>query len=121
MYKSTKNFKLTHISQVLRSNMTPEENHLWSDLFKKLPITVHRQKVIGKYVADFYISEAKLVIELDGKQHLRPQNAEADRIRDAYFESIGIMVLRYKNRQVNDYFESICKDILKHIIIRTEF
>ena len=45
----------------------------------------------------------------------RPQNAEADRERDAYLAGLGIMVLRYKNRQINDYFESVCKDILKHI------
>ena len=95
--------------------MTDEEKHLWYDFFKKLSITVHRQQVIGKYVADFYIAEAKIVIELDGRQHLRPQNAEADRERDAYLAGLGIMVLRYKNRQINDYFESVCKDILKHI------
>ena len=95
--------------------MTPEEKHLWYDFFKKLPITVHRQKVIDKYVVDFYIAEAKIVVELDGRQHLRPQNAESDKERDAYLESLGIMVLRYKNRQINDYFESVCKDIIKHI------
>ena len=115
MYNSTKNHKLTPISKVLRKNMTPEEKHLWYDFLKKLPITVHRQKVIDRYVVDFYIAEPKIVIELDGKGHLRPQNAEADRERDEYLASLGIEVLRYKNRQINDYFESVCKDILKHI------
>ena len=115
MYDSTKNHKLTPISKVLRKNMTPEEKHLWYDFLKKLPITVHRQKVIDRYVVDFYIAEPKIVIELDGKGHLRPQNAEADRERDEYLDSLGIEVLRYKNRQINDYFESVCKDILKHI------
>ena len=95
--------------------MTDEEKHLWYDFFKKLPITVHRQKVIDRYVVDFYIAEAKIVVELDGRQHYRSENAEADRERDAYLASLGIEVLRYKNRQVNDYFESVCKDILKHI------
>ena len=109
------NKKLTQNARNLRKNMTPEEKHLWYDFLKKLPITVHRQKVIGRYVVDFYIAEPKIVIELDGKGHLRPQNAEADRERDEYLASLGIEVLRYKNRQINDYFESICKDILKHI------
>ena len=95
--------------------MTPEEKHLWYDFLKKLPITAHRQKVIDKYVVDFYIAEPKIVIELDGRQHLKPQNAKADRERDYCLENLGIMVLRYKNRQINDYFESVCKDILKHI------
>ena len=119
MYNNTKNHKLTPISKVLRKNMTDEEKHLWYDFFKKLSITVHRQKVIDRYVVDFYIAEAKIVIELDGRQHLRPQNAEADRERDAYLAGLGIMVLRYKNRQISDYFESVCIDILKHIETRT--
>ena len=89
MYNSTKNHKLTPISKVLRKNMTPEEKHLWYDFLKKLPITVHRQKVIDRYVVDFYIAEPKIVIELDEKGHLRPQNAEADRERDEYLASPG--------------------------------
>ena len=53
----------------LRKNMTKEERHLWYDFLKGLPVMVHRQKVFGNYIADFYIAEAKLVIELDGSQH----------------------------------------------------
>ena len=49
--------------------MTPEEKHLWYDFLKKLPITVNRQKSIGNYIVDFYISSADLVIEIDGAQH----------------------------------------------------
>ena len=115
MYKSTKNHRLTHISRVLRSNMTPEENHLWYDFFKKIPQTVHRQKVIGKYVVDFYIASCKIVVELDGKQHFKPKNVEADKIRDAYFEGLGILVLRYSNRQVNEAFVQVCRDIESNI------
>ena len=53
----------------LRKNMTKEERHLWYDFLRGLPVMVHRQKVIGKYIVDFYIAEANLVIELDGSQH----------------------------------------------------
>ena len=60
----TNNQKLTRISKVLRRNMTKEEKHLWYDFLKDLPQTVNRQKVIGKYVVDFYCAGAKLVIEL---------------------------------------------------------
>ncbi len=49
--------------------MTKEERRLWYDFLKGLPITVHRQKVIGYYIADFYIASANIVIELDGSQH----------------------------------------------------
>lgn len=50
------NPELTHIAQNLRKNMTKEERHLWYDFLKRLPITIQRQKVIGKYIVDFYIA-----------------------------------------------------------------
>ena len=65
----TKNYKLTHISKVLRNNMTKEEKHLWYDFLKRLPVTFNRQKVIGKYVVDFCCASKKIIVELDGSQH----------------------------------------------------
>ena len=50
------NPKLTDNAKNLRKNMTKEERHLWYDFLKKLSITVNRQKVIGKYIVDFYIA-----------------------------------------------------------------
>ena len=44
--------------------VTKEERHLWYDFLKPLPVTVHRQKVLGRYIVDFYIAEAKMVIAL---------------------------------------------------------
>ena len=61
--------RLTKRSQHLRSNMTKEEKHLWYDFLKRIPYTVNRQKVFGRYIVDFFIAEAKIVIELDGSQH----------------------------------------------------
>ena len=60
------NPELTHIAQNLRKNMTNEERHLWYDFLKELPVTIQRQKVIGKYIVDFYCASANLVIEIDG-------------------------------------------------------
>ena len=59
------NSKLTKYSQQLRKEMTAEEKKLWYQFLKKLPFTVHRQKVIGNFIADFYCVKASLVIELD--------------------------------------------------------
>jgi len=111
----TSNSKLTGISKVLRKNMTPEEKHLWYDFLKKLPQTVHRQRVIGRYVVDFYCASAKLVIELDGSQHREEKGAISDYERDAYLHSIGITVLRYSNFDVNKRFDDVCRDILSRI------
>ena len=52
-----RNPKLTSNSKSLRKNMTKEERHLWYDYLRDLPVMVHRQKVIGAYIVDFYIAE----------------------------------------------------------------
>ena len=65
----TNNSRLTGNAQKLRREMTEEERHLWYDFLKELPVTVNRQKVIGRYIVDFYCAEAKLVSEIDGTQH----------------------------------------------------
>ena len=98
-------------AQVLRKQMTKEERHLWYDFLKSLPIMVHRQKVIGNYIVDFYIAEAKLVIELDGLQHFETEGKQADAVRDEYLRSLGLTVLRYANSDVNSNFNGVCEDI----------
>ena len=58
----TQNPKLSANAKALRKNLTKEERHLWYDFLKTLPVMVHRQKVIGQYIVDFYIASAKIVI-----------------------------------------------------------
>lgn len=99
----------------MRKRMTKEEKKLWYDFLKKLPITVHRQKVIGDYIVDFYIAEKQLAIELDGSQHGTEENKEKDAERDAVLKDSGITVLRIANYEINQYFESVCKKILAQI------
>ena len=108
------NAKLTPNARALRKSMTKEERHLWYDFLRDLPIMVHRQKAIGQYIVDFYISQKKLVIELDGSQHYMPDGQSEDTQRDAYLRSLGIRVLRYSNADVNTRFEAVCQDILNH-------
>ena len=110
-----KNSRLTPYSRKLRTDMTKEERHLWYDFLKCLPQTVNRQKVIGKYIVDFYCASAKLVIELDGSQHYEQVGKEYDAERDAYLFSLGLTVLRYSNLDVSQNFEGVCTDILKHL------
>ena len=114
----TNNPDLKSFAQELRKNMTKEEQHLWYDFLKKLPITVNRQKVIGNYIVDFYCAEAKVVIELDGSQHYEEDAREKDQIRDEYLKSLGIVVLRYSNVDFHKNFDGICKDILINISSR---
>ncbi len=111
----TYNPKLTGNAKALRKNMTKEERHLWYDFLKTLPVTVNRQKVIGKYIVDFYCASAKLVIELDGSQHFEEHGVTTDTERDTYSQSLGLTVLRYSNREVNQRFSGVCEDILNHL------
>ena len=110
-----RNPNLTSNAKTLRKNMTKEESHLWYDCLKHLPCTVHRQKVFGNYIVDFYIASAKLVIELDGSQHYEEEYARRDAVRDAYLRSIGCTVLRYSNADIHYRFRGVCEDIWNHL------
>ncbi len=106
------NTHLTENAKALRRNMTKQERHLWYDFLKTLPLTIHRQKVLGNYIVDFYCAEAKLVIELDGSQHFMDSGREYDRERDDYLSSLDLTVKRYSNADIDHDFDSVCRDIL---------
>jgi len=110
------NPNLTGNAQRLRREMTKEERHLWYDFLKRLPVTFHRQKVIGRYIVDFYCASAKLVIEIDGSQHYEAEGMEADAVRDGFLNSLGLTVRRYSNTDIILHFESVCADIYDFII-----
>ena len=110
------NKKLTGISQALRRQMTQQERRLWYEFLKELPITFHRQKVIGRYIVDFYCASAKIVIEIDGTQHFLDKGKQSDAERDEFLSSLGLTVLRYSNDDINTSFESVCQDIFNHLI-----
>ena len=109
------NKNLTGNAKALRKEMTRQERRLWYDYLKSLPVTVHRQEVLGAYIVDFYIASRKIVIELDGSQHFEPSGIQKDKERDCYLKSIGCTVLRYSNADVNQRFESVCQDIYDHL------
>ena len=111
----THNPALTANAKALRRQMTKEERHLWYDFLKTLPITIHRQKVIGRYIVDFYCASKKIVIELDGSQHYDTPGQSADKIRDRYLNDRGLLVLRYSNADINQNFDGVCADILQHL------
>ena len=98
--------------------MTPEEKHLWYDFLKRIPLTVKRQHNIGDYIVDFYIAQKKIVIEIDGRQHLLPEHIEADLKRDEELKKWGITVLRYKNENIRKSFFAVENDILKKIELK---
>lgn len=109
------NKKFVSNARTLRKNMTPEEKHLWYDFLKGLPYNVRRQHNIENYIVDFYIAEKKIVIEVDGIQHLSMEQREDDERRDAVLNAWGISVLRYSNESVRNSFDLVARDILDHL------
>ena len=105
-YKHNK--KLVPAAKALRKNMTKEERHLWYDFLRDYPVRFNRQKILGRYIADFYCAKANLVIELDGSQHFDPEEQKKDAVRTAFLEEYGIMVLRIQNDEIFDNFDMIC-------------
>lgn len=83
----------------LRKASTPAEAKLWATIRNnQLGVNFRRQHAIGPYIVDFCSPKAKLIIEVDGSQHL--EQAENDRIRTEYLESQGYQVVRFWNQQV---------------------
>ena len=102
--KSAKNLTLGSKAKALRRNMTKEERHLWYDFLRTLSVMVHRQKVIGTYIVDFYIASANLVIELDGSQHYTPEGKEKDAYRTEILEGYDLHVIRFTNGDIKNNF-----------------
>ena len=105
------NKRLVPLAKQLRKEMTKEERHLWYDFLRFYPVRFSRQKVLGKYIADFYSADAKLVIELDGSQHYEDGNMKKDGERTAFLEAYGLTVIRIPNNEVSGNFSGVCEYI----------
>ncbi len=109
------NPSLKHLARSLRSEMTGSEQLLWSHLRRRQirGLQFYRQKPIGNYVVDFYAPKAKLVVEVDGSQHLGLEHRQNDGERDAYLTSTGLQVLCFSNTQVLQEIDAVVDAILK--------
>ena len=105
------NKQLVPLAKQLRKEMTKEERHLWYDFLREHPLRFTRQKVLGKYIADFYCAQAKLVVEVDGSQHYEADNIKKDAERTAYLSAYGLKVIRITNADVNRDFRGVCEYI----------
>ena len=105
------NNKMLSNARILRRDMTKEERHLWYDFLKSYPAHIYRQRVFGRYIADFYSAAAKLVIELDGSQHYEEAGIADDEERTKFLETYGVTVLRIPNNAVNQNFRGVCEYI----------
>ena len=102
---------LKHLTRKLRKNHTDHESQLWYYLRAKRlnGLKFKRQQQIGKYIVDFVCFEKKLIIELDGSQHLL--NQHKDQIRDAWLGKEGFRVLRFHNNEFIENKEQVVERI----------
>src|SRR5829696_5480990 len=100
------NPKSMHKAGQLRKESTPAEAKLWSRIRNdQLGVNFRRQHAIGNYITDFCSPKAKLVIELDGSQHLHQK--AYDEQRTTYLEVRGYKVLRFWNRDVMNRIDEV--------------
>ena len=92
------------------------ERKLWYLFLRKYPAKIYKQRIIGRFIVDFYCASARLVIELDGSQHYEPQGLAYDAERSQFLMSLGLEILRFSNRDIDRDFRNVCEQI--DIIIR---
>ena len=101
-------------ARTLRSNLTDAEHALWQCLRGQQlnGVKFRRQHPIGRYVVDFVCIDQRLVIELDGGQHV---DSAHDLERDAWLKQQGWRVLRFWNHDALQNREGVLTVIAQAI------
>ncbi len=106
-----------YAARKLRRVMTPPEVLLWSQLRgSKLGFKVRRQHPIGPYIADFFVRDARLVIEIDGSPHDYGEQTDRDAVRDKYLMNQGYRVARLVAAEVMKNLEGALQYIVTQVI-----
>jgi len=94
-------------TRALRHDQTSPERLLWSRLRRRqvAGFKFRRQHQIGLYICDFASLDGRLIIELDGSQHL--ERIEYDDRRDSFLRSAGYRVLRFWNGDVQAELDAV--------------
>jgi len=110
---------LVGFARKLRIKQTDVERLLWRYLRSKrmANLKFRRQEPIGKYIVDFVCFEKKIVIELDGSQHIESNNSEKDRERDKWLSNEGFLVLRFWDNDIFKNLEGVLEAIREKCLI----
>ncbi|WP_183462819.1 endonuclease domain-containing protein [Microbulbifer rhizosphaerae] len=100
----------------LRSNATDAEQKLWYHLraHRFMGLKFKRQKPIGRYIVDFVCLQPKLIIELDGGQHMNQE--KYDQHRDSWLQEQGFTVLRFWNNQILSETSAVLDTIRREVL-----
>ena len=103
------------LRQELRNNMPLAERILWSKLKSKQleGFKFRRQYEVQGFIIDFYCSEKKLAIELDGESHVGEKNQARDLVREKVIQDFGIGVIRFSNSQIYNNLNGVLLEVLR--------
>jgi very-short-patch-repair endonuclease len=108
--------ELKNFRKELRKRLTPAEARLWIHIKNsQLGYKFRRQHSVEKYILDFYCTQKKLAIELDGSPHDTEQGFAKDKERTEYLQSQGIKVIRFENKDVIKNLEGVLLEIKKNL------
>ena len=100
--------------KVLRNQATPQEIILWSRLCNsQLGFKFRRQHSFGKFVVDFYCPTAKLIIEIDGSEHISQEKYDCERTN--YLSKLGYRVIRFWNNEINTNINGVIMKIVEEL------
>jgi very-short-patch-repair endonuclease len=101
---------LRHV-RTLRHDQTSPERLLWSHLRRRQVggFKFRRQHQIGLYICDFASLDGRLIVELDGSQHV--ERTEYDDRGDSFLRSAGYRVLRFWNGDVQAELDAVVDTI----------
>lgn len=104
------NHRLKSPARYLRTNQTLAELALWQRLRRKqiAQVQFYRQRPLLNFIVDFYCPKANLIVECDGSQHFTADGLAADESRDAKLADLGLLTLRFDNRQILQELEAVC-------------
>ena len=110
-----------NLKRRLRSNMTGPETQLWSRLRARQlqGLKFRRQHGIGPCIVDFYCPEQSLVIEVDGDSHADADQILKDQLRDRYFQSLGLHVIRYINDDILKNLDGVLENLAQRLLSRS--
>ena len=113
MYQDT---DLKTLRKKLRNGQTEAEYKLWQVLRKsQLGFKFIRQYSVGKFILYFYCPFLLLAIELDGSQHMLPENLDYDAKRTEFLNNQNITVLRFYDNEIFNNIEGVVERILQTI------
>ena len=100
----------------LRRSFTEAERKLCAILrHNQLGVRFRRQVPVGLYVVDFLSNKVKLIIEVDGSQHLQDKNQRDDRVREDYLKQQGYKVMRFNNIEVPQDSNLVLQTIFDYV------